>query len=75
MRYAITTKDNPYNPFEDFENWYAYDMNQSLHPEYYNTCSLLARYSHYSDTLTDEENDREIRDAIKRIIANDCLDI
>lgn len=75
MQYAITTKDNPYNPFEDFDNWYAYDMNQSLHPHYYNTCSLLARYSKFADNLSEEENEKLIKEAIQRIIANDALDI
>lgn len=75
MTYALTTKDNPYNPLEDFDNWHAYDMNQSLHPEYCNSCALLARYSNYSDSLSDAENDLLTLEAIQRIIKDDALGI
>lgn len=75
MQYALTTKDNPYDPFDDFDNWYAYDMNQSLHPDYVNSCALLARFSNYSDSLSEPENEMLARDAIERIIACDMLDV
>ena len=75
MTYAITTKDNPYNPFKDFDNWYAYDMNQSLHPEYVNSCALLARVSNCADSLSDAENNLMTFKAIQTIIKNDPLDV
>lgn len=36
--YMLTTIDNPYNPFEDFDGWYAYDEQHN-----YKTLNLFAR--------------------------------
>lgn len=67
---AISTYDNPYDPFEQFIKWYNYDV---LHG--YNSCSLLDRLSYTSDALTDEENAEEIERAIDEIIKYDPLHI
>lgn len=40
----ITTIDNPYNPFTDYEKWYADDVAMG-----YNTCSLLGRLTPADD--------------------------
>lgn len=61
----LTTKDNPYNPFTQFDDWYAFDVSQG-----YNTCALLARLAMTSYSLTDKENQREIEAAIDSIINN-----
>lgn len=42
---AITTKDNPFSPFDQFSEWYNYD-----HAKGYNTCEWLARLSPSPDT-------------------------
>ena len=34
----LTTMDNPFNPFIQYNEWYAYDVNKG-----YNTCAYLAR--------------------------------
>lgn len=36
----LTTKDNPYNPFDQFDEWYQYDT-EVLN---YNTCALISRF-------------------------------
>lgn len=41
---ALSTEDNPWNPIDNFYQWYIYDM---LHG--YNTCELLARFSRLSN--------------------------
>lgn len=59
----LTTKDNPYDPHNDFDSWYQFDLQKG-----YNTPGLLARFSCTSDEFTDEENVLEIERAIDTII-------
>ncbi len=68
--YALTTFDNPYNPFEQFNEWFLYDVEKG-----YNTCSYLARIARTSDEFTDEENNQEILRAINEIVRYDFLNI
>lgn len=65
-RYALTTVDNPYNPFTDFDNWLRFDMDKE-----YNSCALLGRIAKTSEQLTEEENSEEIGNAIDEIIKYD----
>lgn len=65
-RCALTTLDNPYNPFENFDSWYLYDMTMG-----YNCSSYLARIARTSDQFTDEENEIEIERAIDEILKYD----
>lgn len=67
---SITTTDNPYCPFTEFDQWYRFDVEA-----HHNTCQLLARIAKTSDQLTDEENDAEIERAIDEIIKYDPLNI
>lgn len=66
----LTTIDNPFNPFEDFDSWFNFDMDKG-----YNTCAYLARIAYTSDSLSDAENDRAIEDAIDDIILYDFMNI
>lgn len=61
---AITTTDNPFNPFDNFDEWYAFDEAQGYH-----TCSYLSRIAHTSEGLSDNENDDEIERAIDEIVS------
>lgn len=67
---ALTTFDNPYDPFEQFENWYAFDNEKG-----YGTCAYLDRIARTSDQLTEVENDLEIERAINEIIKYDFRNI
>lgn len=60
----ITTKDNPYDPYDQFKEWYMYDALAG-----YQTCGYLDRIARTSDQLSDEENKEEIERAIDEIIA------
>jgi hypothetical protein len=63
---AISTVDNPYDPFDNFDSWYRFDMDKG-----YNSCALLDRVSFTSDQFTDEENAAEIERAIDEIVKFD----
>lgn len=65
-QYALTTTDNPYNPFDDFASWYKFDNDHG-----YGTCSYLARVSPDSSYFTDMENDQITNESIDQIIALD----
>ena len=67
---AITTFDNPYDPFDQFDQWFLFDVEKK-----YNTCSLMARLSHLSDDMTQKEEDEEVERVIDRIIELDFRNI
>ena len=62
-RVNITTVDNPYDPFKDFDKWFVYDV-----VEGYNSCGYLARIARTSEQLTEAENLNEIERAIDEIV-------
>ena len=66
----LTTFDNPFDPFEQFDSWLLFDMEKG-----YNTCAYLARIARTSEEFSDEENDLEEERAIDEIIKNDFLNI
>ena len=68
--FMLTTVDNPYNPFIDFDSWFMYDVSQG-----YNSCGYLARIALTSDSLSDSEYNAEIERAIDEIIKYDPLNI
>ena len=69
-RVALTTFDNPYNPFEQFDSWFQFDVDKG-----YNSCGFLGRIARTSDQLSEEENDVEIERAIDEIIKYDFRNI
>lgn len=60
----LTTKDNPWNPFTNFDEWYNYDMLKG-----YNTCGLIDRLAPTSEALSDELNEEILEEAYDKIIA------
>lgn len=70
MRCALTTFDNPFNPFSDFTQWFLYDEKKGYHSTAY-----LGRIARTSDQLSEEENDKETERAMDEIIKYDELGI
>lgn len=66
----LTTFDNPYDPFDDFNQWFMYDVEKG-----YYTCSLLARIAKSFEGSSTIEEARETERAIDQIIDNDFLNI
>lgn len=66
----LSTIDNPYNPYENFDEWYRFDMDYG-----YDSCGRLTRIAQYSDDMSDEEIDAETERAIDEIIKHDFLNI
>jgi len=64
--FMLTTLDNPFDPFDNFSEWYKFDMDKG-----YDTCGYLARISKASSELTDEENREENNRAISEILKID----
>lgn len=62
----LSTKDNPYNPIDNFELWNQFDCLKG-----YNSCGLLARVAVYSEAMTDSEELEETERAINEIIRLD----
>ena len=66
----LTTFDNPFDPFEQFDSWFLFDVEKG-----YNTCSYLARIAKISDDMSQKEIDEENERAIDEIIRYDFLNI
>lgn len=64
----LTTTDNPYDPKENFNEWYAYDTSKG-----YDTCGYLARIAKTSEGNSDLDNDQEIERAIDEILEFNLL--
>ena len=68
--FALTTIDNPFDPFDQFDSWLTFDLDMG-----YNTCAYLARVARTSDSLSDSENEREINRAIDEILKYDFMNL
>lgn len=61
--HMLTTTDNPFNPTEQFEEWYAWDTANGYH-----SLSLLARITRSSDQLSDADQSLALEQAIDEIV-------
>ena len=68
--FMLTTIDNPFNPFEDFDSWFLYDIEKG-----YYSCSYLARISNLNDSMSEKEKNEEIERAIDEIVMLNPLGI
>jgi len=59
----LTTDDNPYDPFTDFDHWYAYDERKGYH-----TCGYIERIAKSSADLSPSDQIQAINNAIDEIL-------
>ena len=62
----ITTFDNPYDPADEFDEWFRFD---SVHS--YGTLNLLARLTGTGDESSESSQDEDIELAIDSILELD----
>lgn len=67
---SITTIDNPFDPIDDFDNWFLFDVEKG-----YYSCNKIARLIEEFDGMTQVEEDQQLEKAIDRLIQIDPLDI
>ena len=63
MPVMLTTIDNPFDPFEEWDDWYAFDEEKG-----YCTSGLVARITKTSNELRDEDQNDAVNEAIDEII-------
>ena len=59
----LTTIDNPYNPFVQWDEWLRYDRDQG-----YYTNEYLARVAQTDESLSDEQNVEALDLAMEEIV-------
>lgn len=61
--YMLTTTDNPFDPFTNFNEWNNYDMRMG-----YNTAAFLDRIAKVSNDLSEPDQALAIQNAIDEIV-------
>jgi hypothetical protein len=59
----LTTVDNPFDPFTQYDEWYRFDTSAG-----YNSCALLARIVRSSDELSEPDQSAAEEAAIDEIV-------
>lgn len=62
-QYALTTVDNPFDPFTEFDEWFEWDRAAG-----YDTPSYMARIVMYSSDLSESDQTEAVSDGIDEII-------
>lgn len=65
----VTTVDNPYDPFEQFDEWLIFDRVKGYH-----TPERLAKAAPLSEQLSDEEVYETVEQGIDHLITYGALD-
>lgn len=67
-RHMLTTIDNPFNPWTQFDEWSAWDEQAG-----YYTLAFQARIVRTSTALSEADQDKAIEDGIEEIIRENVL--
>ena len=63
MSSMLTTIDNPFDPFTQFDSWFQFDEEKGYH-----TCQFLSKIARTSSDMSDSDYEREIERAIDEIV-------
>jgi hypothetical protein len=66
----LSTIDNPYDPFTQYEEWEAYDARAG-----YYTPQFLARIAYTSHELSEEQQNEAIESAIDEIVEQNVIGV
>ena len=67
---ALTTSDNPFSPFTQWDDWKAFDDDHG-----YKTCELLNLFCKDTSELSENEYDQAVDEAMLKIIELNPLGI
>lgn len=67
---ALTTTDNPHDPFTDYAAWNAYDVAAGYH-----TAEFLGRIVKDSDQYSDADQEKAIENAVDECVAENTIGI
>jgi hypothetical protein len=68
--YMLTTVDNPFDPFTQWDEWFAWDQNAGYH-----TPGLLARVAGASGDLPESVQQQAIQEAIDEIVRENVVGV
>lgn len=69
-QYFVTTIDNPFDYFTQFDDWHRFDEDHG-----YYTCEYMARIANYTDEMSEEDRTRVINEAAEEIVRQNILGI
>ena len=64
----LSTIDNPYNPFDNFDQWYMFDELKARQENRPTCCGYLARVDYSSDEVSEAEQIQTMNDIIDEIL-------
>ena len=59
----VTTRDNPFDFFTQFDDWFAFDTQMG-----YNTCCYIDRIAKTSNSMSEFDRKKAINDAVDEIM-------
>ena len=67
---ALTTIDNPYDPIDQFDDWYAFDLQKG-----YNSCEYVGMFALTSPELSALDQAQAVEAAVDEIVKYNLLGI
>jgi hypothetical protein len=68
--YMLTTVDNPYDPFTQWDEWYAWDRDAGYH-----TPGFLDRIARMSDELSEGDQHLALEQAMDEIVRENVMGV